>query len=104
MTHDEKPAAVQFLTELHRLRAVAGQPSLHQLAARVGYSVSTMSRILSGKQLPDRGTLDRLLDALDVHENVQREAVRALLREAEHERERHSAPAGPPARGPVPCR
>jgi hypothetical protein len=47
----EGPVA-QLAAELRQLREKAGKPGYRQMAARVNYSVATLSAAASGRRLP----------------------------------------------------
>ncbi|MEU6071221.1 helix-turn-helix domain-containing protein [Streptomyces sp. NPDC047082] len=61
---EEGPAAVRLASELRRLRAEAGDPTLKRIRNRTGASEATLSRIFSGQLIPSEDILITLVDVL----------------------------------------
>jgi hypothetical protein len=65
---DDGPRATASLaalrSELHRLRLVAGQPSLRLIAQKTGWSRATVGRVFSGESVPKWDVLEAVVGHL----------------------------------------
>lgn len=55
----------ELVSALHELHHRAGWPSLRRLASEAGCSHTTVSKVLSGPQLPPWGVLELIVEAMD---------------------------------------
>ncbi|WP_406132505.1 helix-turn-helix domain-containing protein [Streptomyces zaomyceticus] len=58
-------AEEDFARHLNHLHALAGAPSIRQLATRTGYGKSTIGEAFAGRRLPTWPLVEKLADALD---------------------------------------
>jgi transcriptional regulator with XRE-family HTH domain len=76
MSTDREAGAGGFALSLRRARREAGDPSYRELARRTGYSISSISRTLTGATFPRWAFTELLLNSL----GLSQEQVQGLWR------------------------